>query len=92
MLDALQEYLFDLRGYIIIHNALEPDLGADLNSALDSIDFWADWEWKGWLRKGGSQISQIFEGGEPFENLIDHPGYIDFVTRFVGDDPSSCIR
>ena len=56
------------------------------------IDFWADWEWKGWLRKGGSQISQIFEGGEPFEKLIDHPGYIDFVTRFVGDDPSSCIR
>tara|TARA_Y100000588_G_scaffold276724_1_gene293142 strand:- start:1442 stop:1642 length:201 start_codon:yes stop_codon:yes gene_type:complete len=66
LLDALQEYLFDLRGYIIIPNALEPDLVANLNSALDSIDFWADWECKGGLRKGGSQI---FEGGEPFENL-----------------------
>ena len=86
MPDALQEYLFDLRGYIIIPNALEPDLIDDLNAGLDAVDFWGDWEWKGWLRKGKTQISQMFEGGEPFERLIDHPAYIDHVTRFVGGD------
>ena len=81
----LEEYLFDLRGFIIIENAVESRLIADLNAGLDELDFWGDWEWKGHLRKGGTQISQIFEAGAPFEALIDHPAWIDYMRRFVGE-------
>jgi hypothetical protein len=80
----LEEYLFDLRGFIIIENAIDPDLVSRLNDRLTELDFWGAWEWNGHLRKGGTQISQIFEGGAPFEELIDHPAWIDHARRFVG--------
>jgi hypothetical protein len=34
----------------------------------------------------GINLQQIYEGGEPFEELIDHPSWISHVTRYVGGD------
>jgi len=33
----LEDYLFDLRGYLVLEQALEPGLVDDLNSALDDV-------------------------------------------------------
>ncbi len=32
----------------------------------------------------GLNLQQIYEGGEPFERLIDHPGWIEKIKHFVG--------
>ena len=32
----------------------------------------------------GISYQQIYEAGAPFERLIDHPNYINYVARFVG--------
>ena len=31
-------------------------------------------------------LQQIYEAGEPFENLIDHPSWIEHVKHFVGGE------
>jgi hypothetical protein len=32
----------------------------------------------------GISYQQVYEAGEPFEQLIDHPSYINYLLRFVG--------
>jgi hypothetical protein len=49
-------------------------------------------EWAGYVHghkytdKDGLNLQQIYEGGEAFENLIDHPSWIDKVKHFVGGE------
>jgi len=85
----MEDYLFDLRGYIVLKNAIDPDHVQALNAGLDALkpeD--PNWGWKGHLYRraeGGDQIQQIFEAGEPFERLIDHPSWMDHVRHYVGE-------
>ena len=34
----------------------------------------------------GLNLQQIYEGGEPFEKLIDHPSWVGKVRHFVGGE------
>lgn len=89
--DPLDEYLFDLRGYLLLKGALARDEIRDINGILDNLKDLGHHEWAGWVHGhsysggvDGNNLQQIYEGGEPFEKLIDHPSWIEKVKHFVG--------
>lgn len=92
MLTELDIYLFDLRGYLVIEQALSRDEVAALNAGIDVILPLKRDEWWGYVHghaysdNDGLNLQQIYEGGEPFERLIDHPAWIDKVKHFVGGE------
>ena len=86
----MEIFLFDLRGYIVLKNALTAAEVANLNEGLDALPPLKKGEWAGYVHahsfgaKDGLNLQQIYEAGEPFEKLIDHPSWIDKVKHFVG--------
>ena len=92
--NALDEYLFDLRGYLIVEQAMDPELVDALNAAIDNLP---DVEPLGWIGNAqrrdytpdtGLEIYNCIELGGPFETLIDHPRWIDHVRHFAGEKDS----
>ncbi|MDA0708618.1 MAG: phytanoyl-CoA dioxygenase family protein [bacterium] len=86
----MEEYLFDLRGYLVLKNAVDPSHLEALNAILDTyMDLEPD-AWRGWVYRARHEpvrhLHNIFEMGEPFERLIDHPSWMDHMNRFVGGD------
>lgn len=92
--DAIDDYLFDLRGYLILENAVDPGHIADLNAALDTFPALEWGEWHGNVQRfdnhgaAGLELQNIVEGGEPFERLIDNPSWIDRVRHYCGEEDS----
>ncbi|HEX3815087.1 MAG TPA: phytanoyl-CoA dioxygenase family protein [Mycobacteriales bacterium] len=94
--EDLDDYLFDLRGYLILENAIEPDLVDALNGALDGVpQTLRPYEWWGNVQRSdtegdakGLELQNIVEGGEPFERLLDHPSWISRVRRYCGETES----
>lgn len=90
----LEAYLFDIRGYLILKNALASEEVAAINAALDEFEgrVKAGEKWLGHVHvhtyggKEGINLQQIYEGGEPFERLIDHPSWIEKAKKFVGGE------
>jgi Phytanoyl-CoA dioxygenase (PhyH) len=87
----VEEYLFDLQGFVVLRQALSPEEVAECNQCVDDIpDGIEDDAWYGYVHKEGSDMGrgvhyqQIYEAGTPFERLIDHPSYINYLLRFVG--------
>jgi ectoine hydroxylase-related dioxygenase (phytanoyl-CoA dioxygenase family) len=87
----LDEYLFDLQGFVIVRGALDKTEIDAANAAVDQIPrSVARNAWHGRVHREdhpehrGISYQQIYELGEPFEKLIDHPNYINYVMRFVG--------
>lgn len=88
---ALDEYLFDLQGFVIVRGALSAKEVAAGNAAIDSIDrSLPRGGWHGWVQREdhpehrGISYQQVMELGGTFERMIDHPSYINYVQRFVG--------
>jgi hypothetical protein len=93
MLTNMDIYLFDLRGFLLLEGALSADEVAALNAGIDQMLPLQPGEWYGYVHGhtygGGDEglnLQQIYEGGEPFEKLIDHPSWIDKVKYFVGGE------
>lgn len=90
----LEIYLFDLRGYIILRSALTSTELADLNDGIDALRPIKRGEWHGHVHatnfgaNDGLNLQQIYEAGEPFERLIDHPSWFEKVKLFVGGEGS----
>lgn len=90
MVDDLDTYLFDLRGYLHLREALTAPEVADLNACLDAIPRIKPGQWYGYIhahaygQTDGLNYQQIYEAGEPFERLIDHPSWSERVKFFVG--------
>ncbi len=88
----LDIYLFDLRGYLVLEDALSAQEVADLNAILDGVPEVQQGEWWGNVHAhsfgttDGLNLQQIYEAGEPFEKLIDHPAWIAKVKHFVGGE------
>ncbi len=86
--------MFDLRGYIILENAIEPELLADLNHAFDNFpalqqgEWWGNAQRRDYTGETGFELHNCVEVGEPFEKLIDHPGWINYVRRYCGEEKS----
>src|SRR5215216_5161301 len=88
----LEIYLFDLRGYLLLEQALSKKEVKALNKGIDALLPLKRGEWAGYVHghafsdNDGLNLQQIYEGGEPFERLIDHPSWIDKVKHFVGGE------
>ena len=91
---ALDDFLFDLNGYIIIKNAVEPGLLGDLNSAFDAfpkltpMEWWGNAQRRDYTAETGFELHNCVEVGAPFEALIDHPSWVSHVRRFCGEQDS----
>ena len=92
MVTDLDIYRFDLRGYLEIPQALTSAEVAELNACLDAIPTLQPGEWYGYVHAhqygsgDGLNLQQIYEAGEPFERLIDHPSWFDKAMHFVGGE------
>jgi len=90
----LDDFLFDLRGYLILENVVEPALLADLNAAFDNFppleygEWWGNTQRRDYNGATGFELHNCVEAGEPFERLIDHPGWINYVRHYCGEEKS----
>src|SRR6266508_1448003 len=88
---ALDDFFFDLRGYLVLKQAAEPELIDDLNRVIDELPPLEYGQWYGnaqrrdYTSSTGLELHNCAEAGEPFERLIDHPGWINYVRRYCGD-------
>jgi hypothetical protein len=90
----MDEYLFDLNGFLVLKGAIAPDHVEALNGILDRIvqlnpplsrgEWYGGVHAHGYGGKEGINLQQIYEGGEPFERLIDNPNWIELVEHFIG--------
>jgi hypothetical protein len=92
--NALDDFLFDLRGYLILENAVEPELLDELNAAFDRfpdiepMEWWGNAQRRDYTKDTGYELHNCVEAGLPFEKLIDHPGWIQMVGHYCGDQGS----
>jgi ectoine hydroxylase-related dioxygenase (phytanoyl-CoA dioxygenase family) len=91
----LDDYLFDLRGYLVLEHALESSLVDDLNAALDAFPALDPQAWAGNVQRvdnnpdnAGLELQNIIEGGPAFERLVDHPSWLAHVRRYCGEQDS----
>lgn len=94
----MEDYLFDLRGFLVLKNALLPKEVQRINAAIDVIPPLQDGAWHGNVQAqsyhgdiDGRSMQNIVEGGEPFEELIHHPAWIEHVRSYVGNEDGLII-
>ena len=91
MPSEMEDYLFDLHGYLLLRNSVNAVHLAELNDLLDThLDMQPD-EWRGHIHRPAKptdtvHLHNLFEMGEPFERLIDHPAWLAHMERYVGGD------
>lgn len=91
-ISKIDKYLFDLNGFIVIQNALNKSEVKACNKIIDKLKKLKNLEWEGYVHghnyggKEGLNLQQIYEAGKPFENLIDHPSWINHMLEFVGGE------
>ena len=84
-----QDYLFDLRGYLILDQALFADELAAINGWIDAqppatVGSWlGDVEVHTYTGAEGVNYQNIIEAGPIFEHLIDHPSWLPLVRRWM---------
>ncbi|BCM90279.1 hypothetical protein IAD21_02130 [Abditibacteriota bacterium] len=92
---ATDDFFFDLNGYLILKHAVDSDLLEYLNSQFD--EFPRDLPLGHWLGAAqrrdytpetGLELHQAVTLGGPFEELIDHPSWIDLVRHYCGEEKS----
>src|SRR5687768_910066 len=90
MPSALEDYLFDLRGYLLLERAVSPEHLARLDAGVSGLLPLEHRAWRGGVyNEGGDGVANlmnIFEAGQPFEELIDHPAWLAHLNRYVGGD------
>jgi hypothetical protein len=77
-----ERYLFDLQGYLVIENAIEPQ-------ALKEMNVWLDAQaerspaFQG--QTGNAHLENTLTWGPHFRNLIDNPRVLPCLTEILGD-------
>ncbi|MCF7817088.1 MAG: phytanoyl-CoA dioxygenase family protein [Kiritimatiellales bacterium] len=90
----LDDFLFDLRGYLILENAVDPEHLKELNQQFDNFppletnEWWGNAQRRDYTKDTGFELHNVVEIGKPFECLIDHPSWIEYVRRYCGDKDS----
>jgi len=88
----MEDYLFDLRGFLVLKEALSPVEVAAVNGGIDSLLPLERGQWRGAVHRQEEtddsviSLQQVYEGGKPFEELIDHPSWLGHLNRYVGGD------
>lgn len=89
-----EDFFFDLRGYLVLENAVEPQLIADLNRAFDGfpplepMQWWGNTQRRDYTTDTGFELHNCLEAGAPFEKLIDHPSWVSHARRYAGEEDS----
>jgi hypothetical protein len=90
----LDDFFFDLNGYLVLKAAVGPDLLARLNRAFDEFPQLDVGQWTGnaqrrdYTKDTGFELHNCVECGQPLEELIDHPGWIEYCRRYAGEQDS----
>lgn len=90
----LDDFNFDLNGYLVLKNAVSPELLGRLNKAFDGFpplkfgEWWGNAQRRDYHEATGFELHNVVECGEPFEELIDHPSWIAYVHKYCGEDKS----
>src|SRR4030095_10790257 len=86
----LQQYLFDLQGYLVIHNVLGPAEGAELNLLIDAQRLPSPRESIRFGSAAGKHGPDhgFLNWGEPFCRLLDHAAIMPILRLRLGD----CFR
>jgi ectoine hydroxylase-related dioxygenase (phytanoyl-CoA dioxygenase family) len=89
----LEDFEFDLRGYLLLRGALDPDEVATLNAAYDRFPLLSNGEWIGnaqrrdYTKDTGFELHNVLDCDDPsFEFLIDHRSWIDHVRHYAGEE------
>lgn len=87
---------FDLNGFLILKNALTAEEVTAINATLDAMPPLQPQEWYGRVHRQdyvhadvppwGVNLQNIVEAGAAFENLIDHPSWLGYCQKFVGQE------
>ena len=91
---ALEDFLFDLRGYVILENAVDTGLLDRLNDAFDRFPNLQQGEWVGnaqrrdYTGETGFELHNCVETDGAFEELIDHPSWINHLLHYCGEEKS----
>lgn len=90
----VQDFLFDLQGYLVLPGAVTAPQLAALNGAFDSFPALESGQWWGNVQRmdeagaQGTELHNIVEAGPAFEALIDHPSWIARMRRYCGEPDS----
>ena len=82
---ATEEYLFDLRGFLVLRKAVDPEHLDELNKIVDGYEDRASDEWRGWVHRSPlsietdqdkSHLHNVFEMGGTVR-AFDRPTLLD---------------
>jgi hypothetical protein len=89
----LDDYEFDLRGFLVIRGALTSDEVLALDAAVDRFPALANAEWYGnaqrrdYTADTGFELHNVLDCGDPaFDVLIDHPAWIGHARHYAGEE------
>jgi ectoine hydroxylase-related dioxygenase (phytanoyl-CoA dioxygenase family) len=77
-----ERFLFDLQGYLVIENAIEPDALAAMNAWLDS-QVERDPQFRG--QTGNAHLENPLTWGPHFLALVDNPRVLPYLKELLGD-------
>jgi hypothetical protein len=90
---VLDDYEFDLRGFLVLRDALRPGELDGLNAAIDRFPALDNGEWYGnaqrrdYTADTGFELHNLLDCGDPtFDALIDHPSWIGLARHYAGEE------
>ncbi len=91
---ALDDFMFDLNGYLVLKRAVDQSFLARLNAAFDRLppleygEWWGNAQRRDYNGATGYELHNCVEADPAFEELIDHPGWINYMRRYCGEQGS----
>jgi ectoine hydroxylase-related dioxygenase (phytanoyl-CoA dioxygenase family) len=88
----IDDFMFDLNGYLVLKNAVGKDLLDRLNKAFNDFpplergQWWGNAQRRDYTDETGFELHNCVEAGAPFEELIDYPSWIKYVIRYCGNE------
>lgn len=91
----VDDFLFDLNGFLILRDAVDADLLARLNAEFDAFprdlpvgEWYRSAQRRDYSQHTGLELHSVVEIGAPFEELIDHPSWLNHVHHYAGEEGS----
>ena len=87
-----ERYLFDLRGYLVVENALTGSQVDRLNAAVDGLDPWGEDTWKAndlyefcIVDSNKLHVGPLLHRDDAFKELIANPVIVPYLAEMLGD-------